>query len=169
MDLKIKRLDGAAVPPQYATDGAACLDFSAKIDCQYTLDPGESFVVGTGWAVEVPLGHVMLLFSRSGHGAKFGVRLANCVGVIDSDYRGEVMSVLRNDGPNVFVLRGGERFCQAMVLPVPRLSLVEVSELASSARGAGGFGSTGTGLLAKDVRDAFDRVMGKADLPTPRK
>ena len=85
----------------------------------------------------------MLVYSRSGHGFKHGVRLANSVGVIDSDYRGEVSIGLRNDSPLRFDYKAGDRLAQAMILPVPMVELVEVEELSDTERGTGGFGSTG--------------------------
>ena len=85
----------------------------------------------------------MLVFSRSGHGFKYGLRLANCVGVIDADFRGEVMVKLRNDSPVVFGFEQGDRVAQALVLPVPRVAFDVVEQLSLSERGAGGFGSSG--------------------------
>jgi dUTP pyrophosphatase len=85
----------------------------------------------------------MLIFSRSGHGFKDALRLSNCVGVIDSDYRGEVMVSLRADGEACPKIRTGDRIAQAMILPVPAVEFEEVEDLTETARGAGGFGSTG--------------------------
>lgn len=166
--LKVKRLHPDAVIPQYATDGSACFDlhavgvggltnaewevFEKKAHLmrpgvtRYTeLEPGEPQTFATGLAFEVPAGHVLLIFSRSGHGFNHNTRLANCVGVIDSDYRGEVMVKLRNDGGGNFSprIQTGDRIAQAMLVPIPRVQLVEVDELSDTARGAGGFGSTG--------------------------
>lgn len=139
--LKIKRLHPDAIIPRYATAGAACLDLHS-IDAD-TLEPGMACEIRTGLAVEIPDGHVMLIFSRSGHGFRYGVRLANAVGVIDSDYRGEVRIKLRNDGTVPLVVSRGDRIAQAMILPAPKVQMVEVEDLTSTERGAGGFGSTG--------------------------
>ena len=147
MKLKVKRLRDDAVLPKYATPGAACFDFHAVVDDQPVvvisdgMRPNKRF--GTGLAFEVPEGHVMLVFSRSGHGFKHDVRLANCVGVIDSDYRGEVQVKLTADTDAWLGVRHGDRIAQAMVIPVPALELVEVDKLGDTARGAGGLGSTG--------------------------
>lgn len=133
--------------PKYATVGSACFDLRALIgygDHYYSaIPPGGSRVIDTGLAFEVPQGYVMLVFSRSGHGFGHGVRLSNAVGVIDSDYRGEVKVALTNDGKNTFGVRNGERIAQAMVIPVQQVELIEVSELSDTARGTGGLGSTG--------------------------
>src|SRR5690606_29317518 len=103
-------------------------------------------VIRTGLSFEIPEGHVMLIFSRSGHGFKNNIRLANCVGVIDADYRGEVMVKLTHDrrfGDFDFPVEPGDRIAQVMVIPFPRVTFEEVEELSSTERGEGGFGSTG--------------------------
>lgn len=142
--LKVKRLHPDAVLPQYATDGAACFDLRV-IECAQQHPVYDTVPFRTGLAFEVPDGHVLLVFSRSGHGFKNATRLGNCVGVIDADYRGEVLVALRRDGTRADVLRvnPGDRIAQAMLVPIPRVQLVEVGELTDTARGAGGFGSTG--------------------------
>jgi dUTP pyrophosphatase len=148
LQLKIKKLHPDAIVPAYQSAGAACFDLHAVLDHgEFTIEPesGHAFLpIRTGLAVEVPPGWVMLIFSRSGHGFKHGIRLANCVGVIDSDYRGEVQVKLHNDGEEFVTIRPGDRIAQAMLIPVPAVELVEVEELTDTARGAGGFGSTGT-------------------------
>lgn len=141
MKVRVQKLHPDAVLPTYASDGAACFDLR-------TIEAGEvgayqANTFRTGLAFEIPDGHVMLVFSRSGHGFKHGLRLANCVGVIDADYRGEVMVRLRNDGPIRFGFEPGDRVAQAMILPVPSVEMGEVAELSTTQRGAGGFGSTG--------------------------
>ena len=141
MKLKIRKLYLGAMVPTYGTDGSAAFDLST---CNgETIHGFGCKVFGTGLAVEVPDGHVMLLFSRSGHGFSRDLRLSNAVGVIDSDYRGEVMVKLRNDGPQEQRIERGERIAQALVLPVARCDFELVEELSSTERGAGGFGSTG--------------------------
>lgn len=145
--LKVKRLSPRARLPEYATDGAACFDLRACLvsDMDAAIDTAAhaTVCIPTGLAFEVPTGHVMLVFSRSGHGIKDNTRLANCVGVIDSDYRGQVeVKLTRDDGLGIFV-RDGARIAQALVLPLPQVELIECDELSPTARGAGGFGSTG--------------------------
>lgn len=142
MKVRLKKLDQRAVVPQYASSGAACFDLHA-------LEGGEAGACGgtcnlrTGLAFEIPAGHVMLIYSRSGHGFKNGLRLVNSVGVIDSDYRGEVSVKIRNDSPLRFNFEAGDRVAQAMIVPVDRCTFIECDELSTTERGAGGFGSTG--------------------------
>lgn len=146
MELKVKALRDDAILPTYATPGAACFDLYCSLppyDAAISTMEFPTVVVPTGLAFEVPEGHVMLIFSRSGHGFKDNIRLANCVGVIDSDYRGEVLVKLtRDDKGPIFILRG-TRIAQAMLVPIPRVEFVEVDDLSETKRGAGGFGSTG--------------------------
>lgn len=143
MQLRIKKLNNLATIPQYASQGAACFDLTAAIDKAVTIDPRSSANLGTGLAFEVPPGHVMMVFSRSGHGFKHSLRFVNCVGIIDSDYRGEVRVGLKNDGIVPYIVQPGERVAQAIVLPYPQMDFTEVEELSSTDRGANGFGSTG--------------------------
>ncbi len=139
MKLKVMRLSENAVIPQYATDGAACFDLVAT-DRALRAD---TCLYVTGLAFEVPKGHVMLVFSRSGHGFNEGLRLSNCTGVIDSDYRGPLMVKLQSDQPNPDWPRVGERVAQAMLVKLPMVEFEEVEELTETKRGQGGFGSTG--------------------------
>ncbi len=142
MKVNVKKLHPAASIPWNATAGAACFDLR-------TIEPGEvgpcggTFQFRTGLAFEIPAGHVMLIFSRSGHGFKNRISLVNSVGVIDSDYRGEVQVKLRNDSPFRFGFEPGDRIAQAMILPVPAVEMELTEELTETQRGAGGFGSTG--------------------------
>lgn len=152
MKLKIKKLHPDAVVPKYATAGAACFDLHA-LECGWagksrpsTVYPG-AIISGaatfrTGLSFEVPDGHAMLIFSRSGHGFKNDVRLSNCVGVIDSDYRGEVQVRLRSDDTPMEV-KAGDRIAQAIIIPFPQVEFEEVEDLSDTERGTGGFGSTG--------------------------
>lgn len=154
--LKFKRMDPIAVQPAYATDGSACIDLSATRAGVVPVGGRRNF--GCGLAFEVPAGHVMLVFSRSGHGFNNGVRLPCGVGVIDSDYRGEVSVGLHNDGDVPFEVNVGDRIAQAMIVPIPRIELIEVDVLSSTARGTGGFGSTGTSSRPADPpRQMSDR------------
>ena len=145
--IKVQKLHPSAILPTYATKGSACFDLSANIDDNEKLSTsnGLPLIVPTGLAFEIPDGYVMLIFSRSGHGFKNDIRLANCVGVIDSDYRGEVKVKLTNDNQNKepFYCMHGDRIAQAMILPIPYCTFEEVEELSTTARGTGGFGSTG--------------------------
>lgn len=154
-DLKVMRVHELALIPQYQTAGAACFDLHAIINEKLRLKdgyqviervsvpPGGARTFDTGVAFEVPPGWVMLVFSRSGHGFNLGVRLANCVGVVDSDFRGEVKVKLRNDGDQELVVSNRERIAQAMLMPAPQWNLIEVSELSETERGESGYGSTG--------------------------
>lgn len=144
MKLKIKKLHKDAITPTYATSGSACFDLYAINE--KPVEVGVSVIIPTGLAFEVPEGYVMNIFSRSGHGFKDDLRLANCVGKIDSDYRGEVMVKLTSDkqGNNGLKIKSGDRIAQAEIVPVHRVNeFVVVDELSSTDRGAGGFGSTG--------------------------
>ncbi|HPE16809.1 MAG TPA: dUTP diphosphatase [Oscillospiraceae bacterium] len=153
MDLKIKKLSPDAVIPAAATAGAAGLDLCACIDRPLRLtsilgksgnaDTGE--LIPTGIAVEIPDGYVGLVFARSGLAIRQGVALSNGVGVIDSDYRGEIKVGLLNHSNQIREICPGDRIAQLVIVPVCRVTPVVVSELQDTARGAGGFGSTGMG------------------------
>ena len=142
MNVNICKLRDDAIVPVYGTDWAACFDLHT-VDSG-TVEPLSAQTFGTGLSFEIPEGHVMLVFSRSGHGFKNGLRLSNCVGVIDADYRGEVKVRLHNDKPIAFVFEPGDRVAQAMVLPVQKVKLTTVAQLNNTERGDGGFGSTGS-------------------------
>lgn len=139
--MKIKLLSKNAKVPTYATDGAACFDFYAAEDA-HVLECCRT-IIDTGVAVDVPDNHVLLLFSRSGHGFNFGVRLANAVGVIDSDFRGSVKVAMHNDSAYSYTVRKGERIAQGLLVAQFRHKLEVVDELSETARGDGGMGSTG--------------------------
>ncbi len=149
--LKIKKLHPDAILPAYATDGAACFDISVHgqdwgVNAKaygVEINTHRAATFDTGLAFEVPAGYVMLVFSRSGHGFKNGARLSNCVGVIDSDYRGELKVRIQVDGPSSMVVNMGDRIAQAMLVPIPQVEFELVDELGDTARGANGLGSTG--------------------------
>ena len=148
MELKIKALSpkiGAEIPlPKFATAGAACMDLCACIDAPVTLEAGARALIPTGIAIALPSAdYVALVFARSGLGIKQGVCLSNGVGVIDSDYRGEIGVGLVNLGQSEYTVRPGDRIAQMMVTPVVQPTVVQVSALDDTDRGAGGFGSTG--------------------------
>lgn len=146
-DIKVKRIGGHDLPlPTFGSAGAACFDLRlARFVKEFTRPNGAKFAVyGTGFSYEVPAGKAMMVYIRSGVGCKSTVTLSNCVGVIDSDYRGEVFATLdiTNADPD-FKLNVGDRIAQAMIIDVPAVTLTEVEELSSTDRGEGGHGSTG--------------------------
>lgn len=148
MELKIKALDpriGREIPaPRYATVGAAAMDLCACIDAPVTIGAGKRAVVSTGIAIALPSkDYVALLFARSGLGIKKGICLANGVGVIDSDYRGEIRVGLANTSQEDYTVMPGDRIAQLMITPVVCPSVSFVEELDETERGAGGLGSTG--------------------------
>ncbi|MGH8707825.1 MAG: dUTP diphosphatase [Burkholderiales bacterium] len=130
--------------PHYATAGAAGLDLRACMDAPLELRPGDSTLVHSGLAIHLgDPGLAAVVLPRSGLGAKHGIVLGNLVGLIDSDYQGEVMVSVWNRGANTFTIQPLERIAQLIVVPVVQVELAMVEEFAVSARGAGGFGSTG--------------------------
>ena len=148
MELKIKAVSpkiGRELPlPTFATDGAAAMDLCACIDAPVTIPAGARTVIPSGIAIALPSpDYVALLFSRSGMGIKSGISLSNSVGVIDSDYRGEIGVGLHNTSDADYTVHPGDRIAQLMITPVIRPTVTLVDELPSSERGAGGFGSTG--------------------------
>ena len=143
----VRRLPhGADLPlPAYSTEDAAGMDLVAAIDGELALAPGERALVPTGIALALPAGYEGQVRPRSGLALKYGVMVANSPGTIDADYRGEVQVILLNTGPAPFQVARGMRIAQLVVAPVARAAWIEVAELPESGRGAGGFGSTGTG------------------------
>ncbi len=140
--LKIKLLHPEAVAPTYATALAAAVDL-------YAIEPArvyarQSATIRTGIAVEFPAGYALQVYSRSGMGFKHGVRLVNGVGLIDADYRGELLVGLHNDGLSDLVIAPGMRIAQAALVRIETPEIEVVDELTETARGAGGFGSTGS-------------------------
>jgi dUTP pyrophosphatase len=130
--------------PHYATAGAAGLDLRACLDAPLELRPGDSRLVRSGLAIHLgDPGLAAVVLPRSGLGAKHGIVLGNLVGLIDSDYQGEVMVSVWNRGATAFTIQPLERIAQLVVVPVVQVELAVVEEFAASARGAGGFGSTG--------------------------
>ena len=144
MELKIRKLREGAKIPRRATSGSAGMDLYACIDEPITLAPGQLAVVPTGIAIELPDNTcAAFLYARSGLGVKHGLCLSNGVGVIDSDYRGEVCAGLCNVSDKPYVIEPDERVAQMVIAPVLTPDIVEVDELSDTQRGAGGFGSTG--------------------------
>lgn len=144
MNVKIKKIHPDAKVPVYGSKGAACFDLYAARVINAADDIELTVTYGTGLQFEVPEGHVMMIYSRSGHGFKHGITLVNSTGVIDADYRGEVCVKLRKTRIDMYGMPDvGERIAQAMILPVEQVAFEEVDELSSTERGEGGFGSTG--------------------------
>lgn len=143
IEIKLSRLPhGDGLPlPRYASEDAAGLDVAAAEDL--TLEPGQRHAVATGFAIEIPRGYEVQVRPRSGLAIKHGITCLNTPGTIDSDYRGEVKVILVNLGQERFEVRRGERIAQLVPAPVLRADFVEAGELAETARGSGGFGSTG--------------------------
>jgi dUTP pyrophosphatase len=148
--LKVRILDGRIgrqFPlPQYATAGSAGLDLRACLDAAVTLEPGQACLVPTGLAIHLDdPGLAAVLLPRSGLGHKHGIVLGNLVGLIDSDYQGQVMVSAWNRSAHPFTIEPGERIAQMVIVPVVQVALEVVASFDESARGAGGFGSSGRG------------------------
>ena len=146
--LKVRILDarvGTQLPlPAYATDGSAGMDLRACIDAPVTLAPGQTQLLPTGLAIHIDdPGLAALILPRSGLGHKHGIVLGNLVGLIDSDYQGQLMVSVWNRGSEPFTIQPGERIAQLVVVPVVQVELEVVEDFAASARGAGGFGHSG--------------------------
>lgn len=142
MELRVRRLNHEARLPSRAHEGDAGLDLYAAETA--TIEPGERATVATGIALEIPPGHAGLVLPRSGLAARHGIALVNAPGLIDSGYRGEVKVLLLNtDRRNAFEISAGDRIAQLVLTPVSEAEPLEVSELVTSARGGGGFGSSG--------------------------
>ena len=143
--LKIKRLNENAILPERASAGAAGMDLHACIPSPVTIAPRELVRIPTGLAIALPDENtVALIFARSGLGIKHGVSLSNAVGVIDSDYRGEIQIGLHNLSAEPYTVQPGERIAQMIIMPYFAPVIEEVTSLTETDRGAGGFGSTGT-------------------------
>ena len=149
MKIAVKKLSPFAVLPVYGSDCAAGADLFAALEAPLEIAPGETALIPTGIALEIPEGYFGAVFARSGLATKNGLRPANCVGVIDSDYRGEVMVALHNDTDLNQVIENGERIAQLVILPCAGAEYREVSELSETERGDGGFGSSGTKEVKK--------------------
>lgn len=148
--IKIKRLTDWAKIPEYATDGSGCFDIWGA---PFSRPQIGTVIFKTGLSIEIPKGYALMLYSRSGHGFNHGIRLANCVGVIDSDYRGEINVAIEcdressiyflNDWIATSIVQQPFKIAQGMIIPVPQITFQEVEELSETVRGSGGFGSTG--------------------------
>ena len=141
--VKIKKLDPRAVIPTYGSAFAAGADLYALLDETLSIAPGQTVMVHTGLALELPVGYAGLVYARSGLASKRDLAPANKVGVIDCDYRGEVMVALHNHGTKEQTLENGERIAQLVITPYLTAAFEECEELSDTVRGEGGFGSSG--------------------------
>ena len=143
MNIQVKKLKNNAQLPTRGSAYAAGYDLYACLDEAITIDAGETVKVGTGLSIAVPEGYFGAIFARSGLAAKEGLRPANCVGVADSDYRGEYIVALHNDSSVTRTVTPGERIAQLVIMPFLSVTFEEAQELSATERGEGGFGSTG--------------------------
>lgn len=143
MKVRIKKLNERAVVPTYGSAGSAGGDLYSAEENDITVAPGQTVFIGTGLAVEIPEGLVGLVYARSGLACKKGLAPANKVGVIDSDYRGEIKVALYNHGKEAQTVAKGERIAQLVIAPFVFAEYEETDDLSDTARGEGGFGSTG--------------------------
>ncbi|MBR3935147.1 MAG: dUTP diphosphatase [Oscillospiraceae bacterium] len=142
-EIKVKKLRKNAVVPKIATSGSAAADLYACINEEVTVPAGKSTVIPVGIAIAVPEGYGAFIFARSGLGIKHGIAPRNCVGVIDSDYRGEICVGLQNSSDEDYVIKPNDRIAQMAIMPVMPAEYVLCDELSDTERGEGGFGSTG--------------------------
>ena len=143
MQVKIKKLDERAKIPTYATEYSAGADVYMMEGDSVTVNPHETVMIHTGFAVEIPEGYAGLIFARSGLASKRGLAPANKVGVIDADYRGECMVALHNHTSSPVTVEGGERIAQLAIVPFLKAEFEAADSLSDTVRGEGGFGSTG--------------------------
>lgn len=143
-DVNIKKLDEKAIIPTYGSEFAAGCDLYSLSEEEITIKAHETVLVKTGIAMEIPEGYAGFIFARSGLATKRGLAPANKVGVVDADYRGEIMIALHNHTNEDKVIEGHERIAQMVIMPFMAANFIEVAELSDTVRGSGGFGSTGT-------------------------
>lgn len=141
--INVKKLNEKAVLPTYGSEYAAGADLYACLDEAVTINPGETYMVHTGLAMEIPAGYAGLIYPRSGLASKRGLAPANKVGVVDPDYRGEFMVALHNHSLTAQTIEPGERIAQLVITPFITASFELTDELSETVRGEGGFGSTG--------------------------
>ncbi|MBC2889986.1 dUTP diphosphatase [Gordonibacter massiliensis (ex Traore et al. 2017)] len=142
-ELRVRLLDPLAKLPRRSTSGSAGYDLSARLERDVLIAPGETTSVGCGFALALEKGYAAFIYARSGLGIMCGVTPANCVGVVDSDYRGEVIVGLRNASSQPFMVRDGDRIAQMVIAGYETPELVLCDDLDKTQRGAGGFGSSG--------------------------
>ena len=143
LKIKIKRISSTAILPTKAHPTDACFDIYADIPVSVCIDPNKTVSIHTGFTTEIPQGYYAAVYARSGLGIKKGIRLANDVGIIDADYRGEWMVALHNDSETFYWVSPGDRIAQFSIHEVIPCELEEVEELTNTDRGEGGFGSSG--------------------------
>ena len=143
MDVRFRKLNDLAKIPTRGSKFSAGYDLYAATDKDIQIPPHTTVKIGTGLAMDIPVGWFGGVFARSGIASKRGLRPANCVPVIDCDYRGEWIIPLHNDSNETMTVQAGERICQLIVLPYQDIDFIEVNELAKTDRGNGGFGSSG--------------------------
>ena len=143
MNVKIKKLNKNAIIPTYGSPYAAGADLYACIDEACVIQPGQTILIKTGLAIELPIGYAAFIYARSGLASKRGLAPANKVGVVDCDYRGEIMVALHNHSLTEQVVEQGERIAQMVIAPYITADFEEVDQLSDTLRGTGGFGSTG--------------------------
>ena len=139
----IKRLSKKVSLPKYETSGSSGMDLAANIDANINIDPGKTAIIPTGLALSIPKGFEVQIRPRSGLAAKQKISVLNTPGTIDADYRGEIKVILINLSENKFIVENGLRIAQMVVCPIIQAEFQEVEELSKTARGSGGFGSTG--------------------------
>ena len=142
--IQIKKLSSSVSIPKYETPGSSGMDIAAHIENNIIINPGEKFLVSTGFSIAIPKGYEVQIRPRSGLAAKRSITVLNTPGTIDADYRGEIKVILINLGKEKFIVKNGERIAQMVVCPVVQANLEEVEDLPDTKRGSGGFGSTGT-------------------------
>lgn len=142
--ISVKKLDEKAILPTYGSEFSAGADLYALTDTEIVIQPGETKLIHTGLAMEIPEGYAGLIYARSGLASKRGLAPANKVGVVDADYRGEVMVALHNHSNIEQKIAPAERIAQLVVAPFLKATFEETDELSTTVRGVGGFGSTGT-------------------------
>ena len=143
MKIAVQKLTPQAQLPYYATPESAGGDLCACIEKNIVIQPGECTPIGTGIAMEIPSGFAGFIYGRSGLGVKHGIIPGNCVGVIDSDYRGEIIVGLRNTSSQPFTIEPGQRIAQIVLSPISTAEFIVCENLSDTQRGTGGFGSTG--------------------------
>lgn len=143
MNIKVKKLNPGATVPTMGSKFAAGADLYSAEDADVVIEPGETKFIGTGLAMEIPEGYVGLVYARSGLACKRGLAPANKVGVVDSDYRGEIKVALHNHGKEAQTVEKGERIAQMVIAPYLSVNYEEADALSETERGEGGFGSTG--------------------------
>ena len=143
LNVRYKKLTPEAIAPVFSSAGAAGADIYALPGSDAVIEPGETYTVHTGICFEIPDGYAGLVFARSGLATREGLAPANKVGLIDCDYRGELLVALHNHSETSAYLKGGERVAQLVITPIPAVEYTEAQELSETVRGSGGFGSTG--------------------------